>query len=84
MKQINDPTAAKVTAGERPNPSLNVTPGYDTTTSMPSPWIPLGFLDVPIETAGKRGYRTAQAARLSEAARLKLASREAGAPRAVH
>jgi cobalt-zinc-cadmium efflux system outer membrane protein len=66
--------AGKITAGERPNPTLNVTPGYDTTTSTPSPWIPLGFLDIPIETAGKRGYRTAQAERLSEAARLNIAS----------
>ncbi len=66
--------AGTITAGERPNPTLNVTPGYDTTTLTPSPWIPLGFLDIPIETAGKRGYRIAQAVRLSEAARLNIAS----------
>ena len=31
-------------------------------------------MDVPIETAGKRKYRRAQAARLAEAARLNLAN----------
>jgi outer membrane protein, heavy metal efflux system len=64
----------ETTAAQRPNPTLNVTPGYDATTLVPSPWFPLGFLDVPIETAGKRGYRRAQAAQLSEAARLNLAT----------
>ncbi|HEY5914379.1 MAG TPA: TolC family protein [Verrucomicrobiae bacterium] len=64
----------EITAGQRPNPSLNVTPGYDTTTSIPSPWIPSVTLDVPIETAGKRRYRRAQAAQNSEAARLNVAS----------
>jgi len=66
--------AAGRTAGERPNPSLAVAPGYDTTTRVPSPWTPLVGLDIPIETAGKRGHRLAQAAHLSEAARLALAS----------
>ena len=64
----------EITAAQRPNPSINATPGYDTTTSIPSPWIPLTFLDIPIETAGKRGYRRAQAAHLAEAARLDVAS----------
>jgi outer membrane protein TolC len=64
----------EVTAAQRPNPTLTVQPGYDTTTSIPSPWIPLTFLDVPIETAGKRGYRRAEAAHLAEAARLNVAN----------
>ena len=64
----------ETTAGGRPNPTLNITPGYNSTTFMPSPWFPLGFLDIPIETAGKRGYRRAQAAQLSEAARLNIAT----------
>ncbi len=62
------------TAGERPNPSIGLTPGYNVTTRTPSPWIPVGVLDIPIETAGKRGHRMAQARHLSEAARLTLAS----------
>ncbi len=65
---------AEQTAAQRPNPTLNVTPGYDSTTITPSPWIPLGYLDVPFETAGKRRYRRAEASGLSEAARLNLAT----------
>jgi outer membrane protein, heavy metal efflux system len=65
--------ASEKTAAQRPNPTLNVTPGYNTTTATPSPWIPLGYLDIPIETAGKRAYRREQAANLATAARLKLA-----------
>ena len=61
--------AAKITAGERPNPTLSVAPGYD--SQIPgnfSPWLVSVDLDVPIETAGKRGKRLAQAGHLSEAA----------------
>ncbi len=65
--------AGKITAGQRPNPSVSVTPGYD--TQIPgnySPWlVPLSF-DVPIETAGKRGKRIAEAQHLAEAARWNL------------
>jgi outer membrane protein, heavy metal efflux system len=66
--------AAKVTAGERPNPSVTVTPGYDSQIpDTPSPWIvPVSF-DLPIETAGKRGKRIAEAEHLAEAARWNLA-----------
>ncbi|MBI3851559.1 MAG: TolC family protein [Verrucomicrobia bacterium] len=64
--------AALITGGERPNPSVSLSPAYDTTT--PPPWI-LGLsFDIPVETAGKRGYRIAQARHLSEAARLNLAA----------
>lgn len=62
----------ETTAGQRPNPTLNVTPGYNSTTFLPSPWLPLGFFDIPIEMAGKRGHRRAQAAQMSAAARLNL------------
>ena len=65
--------AAKITAGERPNPTVSVTPGYD--TQIPgnySPWlVPVSF-DVPIETAGKRRKRIAGAEHLAEAARWNL------------
>ena len=66
----------KKTAAERPNPSLAVTPGFDSTTGFGgdiSPWIVSLALDIPIETAGKRGYRMAEAQHLSEAARLDIA-----------
>ncbi len=65
--------AGKTTAAERPNPTLSVTPAYNTTTRIPSPWVVTPALDLPVETAGKRGYRIAQATQLSEAARLNLA-----------
>lgn len=65
--------AARITADEQPNPSLSITPGYD--AGVPGavhPWIvPLSF-DWPIETAGKRGYRLAEAQHLAAAARWDL------------
>jgi cobalt-zinc-cadmium efflux system outer membrane protein len=65
--------AARITAGERPNPSIAVTPGYD--AGVPGaihPWIVPLSLEWPIETAGKRGYRLAQARHLAAAARWDL------------
>ena len=67
-------TAGKTTAGERPNPTLSVSPAYSTTTTVPSPWIVTPSLDIPMETAGKRGYRITVAQQLSEVARLNIAS----------
>jgi outer membrane protein, heavy metal efflux system len=64
--------AGKITAGERPNPTVSVTPGYNTTTRIPSPWLVTPTLDIPVETAGKRGYRIGQATQRSEAARLNI------------
>jgi cobalt-zinc-cadmium efflux system outer membrane protein len=62
--------AAITTAGARPNPSISVTPGYDNQIpDNPTPWIVPVTFDIPIETAGKRGKRIAQAKQLSEAAR---------------
>ncbi len=66
--------ASEIKAGEHPNPTVGVSPGYNTTTSIPSPWMVSLNFDIPIETAGKRGYRLAQAKHYSEAARLNLAS----------
>ena len=62
------------TAGGRPNPVLSPMPGGSFNPVGTSPWEPLVSLDVPIETAGKRRYRMAQAGQLSEAARLNLAA----------
>jgi len=61
-------------AAARANPALTVTPGRNTTTRTPSPWIPTAVLDLTVETAGKRVHRAAQAAHLAEAARLNLSS----------
>ena len=59
--------AAIQTAGARPNPTITLSPG------VPSPYL-LGFdFQVPIETAGKRGYRVEEARNSSEAAKFDLA-----------
>ena len=65
--------AAEITAGARPNPSISVTPAYDAPIpDDPSPWLVPVNLDWPVETAGKRGKRIAEARQLSEAARWDL------------
>jgi len=67
--------AALVTAGGRPNPTISATPGYNfSAVGGAIPWIPGVNLDLPVETAGKRGYRIAKARQLAEAARLNLAT----------
>lgn len=71
--QVAVADAGGKTAAQRPNPILAATPGYDTTSEGISPWIVNFSLDVPIETAGKRGYRIARAEHLSQAARFRLA-----------
>ena len=65
--------AARITAAERPNPSLSVSPAHDSgIPGAPSPWIvPLG-MDWPIETAGRRGDRMGVARHLAAAARWNL------------
>ena len=59
--------AAIITAGARPNPTVGVSPG------IPSPYLLTFDFAVPIETAGKRGYRVQSARNLDQAARLDLA-----------
>jgi outer membrane protein TolC len=68
--------AGRITAGERPNPTLNPLMGYNATTPVDevTPWIPEISLEIPIETAGKRGFRVAEARHLSEAARWNILS----------
>ena len=62
------------TAGMRPNPSINLNTQRNTDApSATSPWTVGLNLDIPIETAGKRGYRIDRAHYLSEAARLAIA-----------
>jgi len=63
--------AAIETAAMKPNPSVGASGGYETLAE--SPYL-LGFdFSLPIETAGKRGYRIAEATHLSEASRLQVA-----------
>jgi len=71
--QLEAAQAHVITAGGRPNPSLHVSPGYNVDAVDVSPWL-YGFtFDLPIETAGKRGYRILWAERLTEAAWLESA-----------
>ena len=63
------------TAGARPNPSVSVTPGYD--SQIPgnfSPWLLPVTFDLPVETAGKRGKRMAEAEKIAESARWNFVS----------
>jgi outer membrane protein TolC len=67
--------ASVITAGQRPNPSVSFTPAYDNQIpNNPTPWIIPVTLDIPIETAGKRGKRIAEAKELSDAARWDFVS----------
>lgn len=62
--------AAELTAGARPNPTLSASPTFNfDAASAVSPWKPVANLDLPIETAGKRGLRLARARQQAEAAR---------------
>ena len=66
--------AGRITAGERPNPSFNPLIGYNSSSpvSEVTPWIPEISLEITIETAGKRGYRIAEARHLAAAARWNM------------
>ncbi|MBI3798756.1 MAG: TolC family protein [Deltaproteobacteria bacterium] len=66
--------AGVITAGHRPNPSVAFSPIYvSNAAGSVFPWV-LGLnFDIPIETAGKRGYRIAQARQLSAAAQFNIA-----------
>ncbi|QWF72383.1 TolC family protein [Methylomonas paludis] len=71
--QADTVDAANMTAAQRPNPSINPSTSYLThiaTTAMP--WYALGNLNIPIETAGKRGFRMDKAKHLSAAAKLRI------------
>lgn len=70
-KRVSEAEAAIVTAKARPNPTLNADIGGE--TSPESPWLAgIGF-SLPIETAGKRKFRTSEAERLADVARWDLA-----------
>jgi cobalt-zinc-cadmium efflux system outer membrane protein len=67
--------AGVVTAGARPDSSATAALGYNSSSPAGvSPWIPELLLGIPLETAGKRGLRAAEASDLSEAARLDVLS----------
>ena len=67
--------AAVTTAAQVPNPSLSFEElGYNATVGTPSPWLVTPLIRFLIETFGKRGYRTARARHLMDAARDDLAT----------
>lgn len=63
--------AAIVTAAMKPNPSLSLGSGYETVAG--SPFMMVFDFSMPIETAGKRGYRIAASRHMSEASQILLA-----------
>ena len=82
--QLAETEAGVRTAGARPNPKFSFAPGYNQdATGGVTPWI-LGYaLDLPLELAGQRTHRTAEARQQAEAARLALAGTAWSARRAV-
>jgi cobalt-zinc-cadmium efflux system outer membrane protein len=65
--------AGRITAGQRPNPSLSMGPQYTSNGEAGvSPWVLPLAVDIPFETAGKRGLRVAVAEHMAESARLNL------------
>ncbi|MDD5409801.1 MAG: TolC family protein [Methylobacter sp.] len=65
--------AGSITAGMRPNPTVSFSPQFDSNAlASVSPWTLGWSLNVPIETAGKRGLRLDQAKHQTDAARFKL------------
>ena len=67
--------AGVITAGGRPNPSVNFIPQFASNPAGGiSPWVLNLSFDIPVETAGKRGYRIARAEHLSDAARFNIAT----------
>lgn len=73
--QLAEAEAGVRTAAARPNPTFSFSPGRNENSSGGvTPWI-LGYaLDIPVELAGKRGYRTAEARHHLDVARFNLAS----------
>lgn len=67
--------AGRLTAAQRPNPTLQVPlQGTLNPQAGASPWT-LGLaLDIPIETAGRRTYRIREASQLADAARYSFAA----------
>jgi outer membrane protein, heavy metal efflux system len=63
--------AAIITAGQIPNPELNVTTTLHTITT-PSPWTVATLINFLLETSGRRERRIEHADRLADAARLDL------------
>jgi outer membrane protein TolC len=62
-------------AQQRPNPTLMAQPAYNGTTSIPTPWILGGNINLPIETAEKRSIRTSVATHRKRVTQFNLAAK---------
>ena len=72
--QAETADAATTTAAQRPNPSITVTPTWIRNLATAAvPWIAASAINIPIETAGKRGFRIDKTEHLTDAARLRIA-----------
>jgi cobalt-zinc-cadmium efflux system outer membrane protein len=72
--QAETADAATTTAAQRPNPSITVTPTWVRNLATAAvPWIAASAINIPIETAGKRGFRIDKTEHLTDAARLRVA-----------
>ncbi|UOA07274.1 TolC family protein [Methylobacter sp. S3L5C] len=71
--QADTAEAANITAAQRPNPSITVTPTWVRNLATAAvPWIAASAISIPIETAGKRDFRIKKADHLADAARLRI------------
>lgn len=66
--------AAMTTARERPNPTVNASLQRKDSDPSFSPWVSSFGIDLPFETAGKRGARVAQARAGADAAQARIAT----------
>ncbi|WP_019866045.1 TolC family protein [Methylovulum miyakonense] len=71
--QAESAAAATITAAQRPNPSISLTPTWVSNLASASPWLFASLLSIPIETAGKRGYRIDKSQHLADATNLRVA-----------
>jgi outer membrane protein TolC len=66
--------AAIITASQRRNPTMSLTPTFHSMTANAYDWTVGLLVDLVVETAGKREYRISEARQLAAAARLDLAT----------
>lgn len=72
--QAQSADAAIKTAGQRPNPSITISPTWIRNLATAAiPWIAASSISIPIETAGKRDFRIGKAENMADAARLRIA-----------
>ncbi|WGS85049.1 TolC family protein [Methylomonas sp. UP202] len=72
--QAQSANSAITTAGQRPNPSITISPTWIRNLATAAiPWIAASSISIPIETAGKRDFRIGKAEHMADAARLRIA-----------